>query len=148
MSFFVENLFSKCEHTRIKLRIYPYLLNKFLKENSIFCVVNVIDFTTQSCKFFFKPNCWSLYTSNQSTLDTDQYPVSSSETNFWHVRKGQNFQHRTYCTIINILLEHRTFFKLTLVEEVLRNLQVNYLPKQFSDTIRRGILLQRENICQ
>ena len=29
-------------------------------ENFIFCVVNIIGFTTESCKFFFKPNCQSL----------------------------------------------------------------------------------------
>ena len=36
--------------------------------------------------------------------------------------------------IINILLEHRTFFKLPLVEGVPKNLLVNFLPKQFLDT--------------
>ena len=50
-------------------------------------------------------------------------------------------QHRNYCTIINILLEHRSFFKLLLVEEVPRNLQLNWLPKQSLHTIKRGILL-------
>ena len=39
-------------------------------ENFIFCVVNIIGFTTQSCKFFFKPNCLS-YTLHESTLETD-----------------------------------------------------------------------------
>ena len=29
-------------------------------ENFIFCVVNIIGFTTDSFKFFFKPNCQSL----------------------------------------------------------------------------------------
>ena len=43
INFFVQNLFIKCEHICIKLRIYSYLLNKFLTEN-----------------FFFKPNCQSL----------------------------------------------------------------------------------------
>ena len=60
MNFSVKNLFSKCEHIRIKLRIYSHLLNKSLTENFIFCVVNIIGFTTESCKFFFKPNCQSL----------------------------------------------------------------------------------------
>ena len=58
--FFVKNLFSECEHIRVKLRIYPHLLNESLKENFVFCVVNIIDFTTESCKFFIKPNCKSL----------------------------------------------------------------------------------------
>ena len=57
MNFSFKNLFSKCEHIRIKLRIYSHLPNKFLTENFIFCVVNIIGFTTKSYKFFFKPNC-------------------------------------------------------------------------------------------
>ena len=60
MNFSVRNFFSKCEHTRIKLRICLHLLNKSLKENFIFCVVNIIGFTTESCKFFCKPDCQSL----------------------------------------------------------------------------------------
>ena len=35
------------------------ILNK-TAENFIFCVVNIIDFTTKSCKFFFKSNDQSL----------------------------------------------------------------------------------------
>ena len=46
-----------------------------------------------------------------------------------------NCQSLVYFT--SMLLEHRTFFKLPLVEEVPRNLQVNYLPKQYLDTIKR-----------
>ena len=57
---FVKNLFSKWEHMPIKLRIYSHLLNKLLTGNFMFSVVNVIGFTTQSCKFFFKSNCQSL----------------------------------------------------------------------------------------
>ena len=60
MNFFVRNLFNKCEHIRIKLRICSHLSNKSLAENFTFCVVNIISFTTESCKFFFKPNCKSL----------------------------------------------------------------------------------------
>ena len=60
MSFVVKDLFSKCEHIRTKLRIYSHLLNKSLTENFILCVVNIIGFTTESCKFFFKLNCQSL----------------------------------------------------------------------------------------
>ena len=105
MNFYVKNLFSKCERIRIKLRIY-------------------------SLKFPFNLISSLSYTLHQSTLDTDQYPVSCSEINFWHVRKGQNFQHRNYCTIINILLEHRKFLKLPLFEKVPSNLLVNCLPKK------------------
>ena len=60
INFFVKNWFSKCEHIRIKLRIYSHLLNKSFRENFIFCVVNIIGFTAASCKSFFKPNCQSL----------------------------------------------------------------------------------------
>ena len=38
----------------LKLRIYSHLLNKTFTENFIFCVVNIIGFTTESCKFFLK----------------------------------------------------------------------------------------------
>ena len=38
---------------RIKLQIYSHLLNKSSTESLIFCVVNIIGFTTESCKFFF-----------------------------------------------------------------------------------------------
>ena len=46
MNFF-KNLLSKCEHIRIKLRIFLNLLNKSLTENFIFCVVNIIGFSTE-----------------------------------------------------------------------------------------------------
>ena len=69
MNFFVKNLFSKCEHIRKRLRIYSYLSNKFLKKSFFFCVVNVVGSTTQSCKFFFKPNSQSLvYFTSTNTL--------------------------------------------------------------------------------
>ena len=68
MSFSVKNLFSKCEDIRIKLRIYSHLLNKSFMENFVFYVVNIIGFTTESCKFFFKPNCQSrLYITSINT---------------------------------------------------------------------------------
>ena len=59
MKYFVKN-FNKCEHIRIKLRIYSHLLNQSLTENFIFCVVNIIGFTTDSFKFLFKSDCQSL----------------------------------------------------------------------------------------
>ena len=67
MNFSVKNLFSKCEHIRIKLRFYSRILNKSLTENFIFCVVNVIGFTIESCKFFFKPDLLYLIYSTYST---------------------------------------------------------------------------------
>ena len=60
INFSVTNILSKYEHICRKLRICSYLLNKSLTENVIFCVFNIIGFTTESCKFFFKPNCQSL----------------------------------------------------------------------------------------
>ena len=60
MNFSVNNLLSKSEHIHIKLPIYSHLLNKSLTENFTFCVLNIIGFTTESCKVFFKFNCQSL----------------------------------------------------------------------------------------
>ena len=60
MNFYIKNFFSKCEHIRIKMRIYLHLLNKSLTENFIFCVVNITGFPKSCSKFFFKPNCQSL----------------------------------------------------------------------------------------
>ena len=113
MNFSVKNLFSKCDHIRIKLRIYSHLLNKSLTEKFIFCVLNIIGFTTEYCKFFFKPNCRSLI--YFTSINTWQRLISS-------LLFRNQFLHRTYCMTVNILLEHWTHFKLPLVEEVPRNL--------------------------
>ena len=81
MNFFVKNLFSKFEHIRIKLRIYSHLLNKFWTETSFFCVVNIIGFTTEFCKFFFKLNCQSLvilYINQHLTQISIQSPLQKS----------------------------------------------------------------------
>ena len=79
MNFFVKNLFSKCEHIRIKLRIYSHLLNKSLTENFIFCVVNIIGFTTESCKFFFKKSFSRiLYTNQHVTQISIHFPLQKS----------------------------------------------------------------------
>ena len=75
MNFFAKNLFSNCEYIRIKLRIYSHLLNKFLSENFIFYVVNIIGFTTGSCKFLFKPNCHPV--TYFTSINTRQKLVSS-----------------------------------------------------------------------
>ena len=56
MNFSIKNHFSKCEHIRIKRRIYSHLLNISLTKSFIFCVVSIIGFTTESCKYSFKPN--------------------------------------------------------------------------------------------
>ena len=141
MNFFVRNLFNKCEHIHIKLRICSHLLNKSLAENFTFCVVNIISFTTESCKFFFKPNSKSLvyFTSINSVRLVSSLLFRNQ---FLACSKGLELSaRRNYFMIINILLEHRTFSKLPLVEEVPRKLLVNCLPKQTLDTIRSAILL-------
>ena len=72
MEFFVKNLFSKCEHIRIKLRIYSHLLSKYL---------NLIGFITEGCKFLFKPNSKSLAyfisLSAQELLHDNQYTFTT-----------------------------------------------------------------------
>ena len=129
MNLFIKNLFSKCEHIWIKLRIYSHLLNKSLTENFIFCVVNIIGYTTESCKFFFKPNCQSLVHFTQ--INNWHILVSSLlfRNQFLACSKGlelsaQKLLHNNQYTF-------RTFFKLPLVEEVPRNLFVNWLPNSF-----------------
>ena len=42
MKFSIMGFFSKCDQTRSFLRIWSYLLKKFLMENFSFCVVNTI----------------------------------------------------------------------------------------------------------
>ena len=114
-------------------------LNTFFVENFIFCVVNIIGFNTQSCKCFFKRNCQSV--------------IYFTSINIWHrlvssLLFRKQFLAWWYGLDIsaqellhdNILLEHRTFFKLPLVEEVSGKLLVNCLPKQLLDTVTRGIL--------
>ena len=70
MNFSIKNLFSKCEHIRMKLRIYSHLLNKSLTEDFIFCV-SIIGFTNESRKFFLNLIASLSYTLRQSTLDAD-----------------------------------------------------------------------------
>ena len=42
MKFSIEDFFTKCDHTRGKLRVWSNLTKKSLMRNSIFCAVNVI----------------------------------------------------------------------------------------------------------
>ena len=86
MGFSVKNLFSKCERIPIKLRMYSHLLTKSLTENFIFCVVNIIGFTIESCNFFFKPN-WQSLTYFRST-NTWHRLVSSLKNQFLACFKG------------------------------------------------------------
>ena len=78
INFSVKNLFSKCEHIHIKLRIYSHLSNKSWTENFIFCVVNIIGFTTESCKFFFKPNLSYILHQLTHDIDSIQSPLQKS----------------------------------------------------------------------
>ena len=39
MKFSFKDIFSKCEQIRRKLQIWSHLLNKYLMENFIFCIV-------------------------------------------------------------------------------------------------------------
>ena len=102
--FFVKNLFSKCEHIRIK------------RKTSFFVSWILLVFATQSCKFFFKPNCQSL--------------VYFTRINTWNrLVSSLLFRNQFLACSIGLellaqelLLEHRTFFRLPLVEEVPRNL--------------------------
>ena len=128
LNFFAKNLCSKCEHIRLNLQIYSHLLNKSLTENFIFCVVNIIGFTTESCKFFFKPNCQSLV--YFTSINTWHRLVSSLlfRNQFLAYSKGLELSAQELLHY-NILLGHRTLFKLSLVEEVPTNLYVNRLPK-------------------
>ena len=41
MKFSMKDFFSKCDQIRRKLRIWSHLLKKSLKENFIFCAVNI-----------------------------------------------------------------------------------------------------------
>ena len=128
MNFSVKNLFSKCVHIRIKLRIYSHLLNKSIMENFIFCVVSIIGFTTDSFKFFFKSNCQSLL--YFTSINIWHRLVSSLlfRNQFLAYSKGLELSAQELLHD-NILLGHRTLFKLSLVKEVPRNLYVNRLPK-------------------
>ena len=71
MNFSINNLFSKCEHIRMKLRIYSHLLSKSLTEDFIFCVASIIGLTNESRKFFLNLIASLSYTLRQSTLDAD-----------------------------------------------------------------------------
>ena len=141
MNFFVENLFSKCEHILIKLRIYSHLLNKSLQENFIFCVVYIIGFTTESFKFLSPTNCKSLV--YFTSINTWHRLVSCLlfRNQFLAYPKGVELLAQELLHDNQYTFRTQKFSKPPLVEEVPGNLLVNCLPKQFLDTIRRGILL-------
>ena len=102
MNCFVKNLFSKCEHIRTKLRIYSHLLYKSLTENFIFCVVNIIGFTTESFKFFFKPNSQSL--------------VCFTSINTWHrLLPSLLFRNQFLALVSIILLSRWLVFRILVI---------------------------------
>ena len=78
---------------RIKLWIYSHLLNKCLTENFIFCVVNIIGFTTESFKFFFKPNSQSL--------------VCFTSINTWHRSLPSLLFRNQFLALVSIILLSR-----------------------------------------
>ena len=47
MMFSIKDFFSKCDQIRRKLRIWSYLLKKFLWKNIIFCAVSFTGFTNK-----------------------------------------------------------------------------------------------------
>ena len=70
MNFLVKKLFSKCEHIRVKLRIYSHLLNKSLAENFTFFVswiLLVLPLNLARLNLIVS----LAYILHQSTLDTD-----------------------------------------------------------------------------
>ena len=72
MNFLFRNLFSKCEHIRIKLRIYSYLLNKFLTEIFILFVSWMLLVLLPSLASLSLNLIASLsHTLHKSTFDTD-----------------------------------------------------------------------------
>ena len=72
MNFLVKKLFSKCEHIRVKLRIYSHLLNKSLAENFPFFVSWILLVLPLNLARFSLNLIVSLaYILHQSTLDTD-----------------------------------------------------------------------------
>ena len=121
MNFFVKNLFSKCEHIRIKLRIYSHLLNKSLTENFIFVVVSIIAFTSECCKFFFKPDCKSLDTMHLALINQHLAQISMQSLLQKSI-SGMFERARTFSTGIIARETYRTFSNLRLVEEVPRKL--------------------------
>ena len=94
------SLFSKCEYIRIILRNCSHILNKSLTENFIYCVVNIIGITTQSCKFLFKLNCKSLVLF--TSINTRYRAVSSL---FFRNQSAQGLLHDNQHTFrtLNIL---------------------------------------------
>ena len=84
---------------------------------------------------------------NEQIKEVTEYQTELPHVEEWLLlsvsNRGKVFKRtRTFSArIIDIRLEHKTFFKLPLFEEVPRNFYVNCLPKQFLYSIKRGILL-------
>ena len=87
---------------------------------------------------------------NERIKEVTEYQTELPHVEEWLLlsvsNRGKVFKRtRTFSArIIDIRLEHKTFFKLPLFEEVPRNVWINCLPKQFVDSIKRGILLYKE----
>ena len=64
IKFFVNDLFSKCDQIRPKLRIWPQLLKKYLMENIIFCAApfgTLARQTEQLARWHAKLNNWHTF---------------------------------------------------------------------------------------
>ena len=83
MKFSVKNFFRKCKQMRIKLPIYSQLLSKSLTENFIFFLSGILLVLLLSLASFSSILIASRSCNlHQSTLDTDYYTFSSSESIF------------------------------------------------------------------
>ena len=52
MKFSIKDFFGKCDQIRSKLRIWSYLLNKFLMENFIFCALWGVSITHETARIW------------------------------------------------------------------------------------------------
>ena len=62
MKFSIKDFFSKCDQIRKKLRIWSYLLKKFLMENFVFCSVfwlNMIMILPTFSRYIYRCCTWT-----------------------------------------------------------------------------------------
>ena len=71
MNFYIKNFFSKCEHIRIKMRIYLHLLNKSLTENFFFVSWILLVLLSLAASFSSNLIVSLSYNLHQSILDAD-----------------------------------------------------------------------------
>ena len=71
MNFSVKNIFSKCEHIRIKMQIHSHLLNRSLTETLFFVLLILLELLLSLASFSSNLIASLAYTLHYSTLDTD-----------------------------------------------------------------------------